>query len=420
MASVLANEHEEALDQHVAYFLRKHPEFFKQHTISRIQPGWYNLDGRQISVEWHYGDNGEEGFLVAVDGPLRQAFADYIQGTEVNAQFDSNRLPRSSLQQIPKERQLSFGNMHKEVSRLEAMKIAKEQALVREMAAEYAKDGHAVPESALMERYRKTIDKKLGNRGSRQTKPAPVAAPTAAAPAPEPIQPAWWPQTQAQSDGRQNGHPSPIFCSNHDATEKRKKIAPRNAECTRCKEVVQTNYAEFSLCHECSRSENRCLCCGVGVSGQQHQHQQCQAQVQQCQGQVQQGQEQMQTPAYCPNHDTSAKREKTQPRNVACTSCNVTIQTNYVDFKLCAPCSQAEQRCLCCGAGITTPSAQTPSTVAGMFKPTAGIGLPTLGFPPLPSMQMLPNQSMSQLPMASQNMFAHMAPANRLMSQRVF
>jgi hypothetical protein len=399
-------DHENALDQHVAYFLRKHPEIFKQHAISRIRPGCYNVDGRQISVEWQHGDYGGDGYLVAVDGPLRQPFKDYVHGSDVNAQFDSQRLPRSNLQQIPKERQLSFGNMHKEVSRLEAMKIAKEQALVREMAAEYAKDGQRVPESELIERYKKTIDKKLGKHSSRQTAPVPpppaMASMTAAS---EPIQPPWWAQAQAQAQGQKHGQQNcqhadttPVFCSKHDATEKRKKIPARDAVCTVCKEVAHTNYAEVHLCHACSRREKRCLCCGDHVGGQQQQQQQVQGQGQQnVLGQAQ--------PNYCRNHDQTEKRKKTQPRNVECRSCNTSIQTNYVDFMLCAPCSQAEQRCLCCGTSTAMPSAQTPLAVPGIYNPCGGIGgFSNLGCPQLQSLQSTPKQAMNGIP--SQNALA--------------
>jgi hypothetical protein len=405
MAPVQCTEHENALDQHVAYFFRKHPEIFKQHAISRIRPGWYNFDGRQISVEWQHGDG--DGYLVAVDGPLRQPFKDYVQGSDMNAQFDNRRLPLSNLQQIPKERQLSFGNMHKEVSRLEAMKIAKEQALVREMAAEYAKDGQRVPESALIERYKKTIDKKLGKRSGRTTTPAPPQPATASPPAASggPIQPPWWQEAKAQAQGQtqqqncQNVDTTPVFCSKHDATEKRKKIPPRDAVCTVCKEVVHTNYAEVHSCHACSRRENRCLCCGDHVGGQQQQQQQQQQQVQ---GQGQQnvlGQGGQGQPNYCQKHDHTEKRKKTQPRNVECRSCNTSIQTNYVDFMLCAPCSQAEQRCLCCGTSTAMQSAQAPLAVPGLYNPCGGIGgFSNLGCPPMQSLQSTPKQAMNGVP----------------------
>merc|ERR1711988_1149689 len=109
-------------------------------------------------------------------------------------------------------------------------------------------------------------------------------------------------------------HPTPVYCSKHNATEKRKKIESRKVACPRCNEVIHTNYAEFSLCHGCSRRENRCLCCGECVAGEQPK----------AQGQC--------SPNFCSNHSKSEQRRKTQPRNVACTSCKVTAQTNYEDF----------------------------------------------------------------------------------------
>merc|ERR1719436_1622178 len=51
-------------------------------------------------------------------------------------------------------------------SRLEAMKVAKEQALVREKAANYVKDGREVPQDLMM-KYKKTIQQKLDPGGRR-------------------------------------------------------------------------------------------------------------------------------------------------------------------------------------------------------------------------------------------------------------
>lgn len=508
-----ASDHDTALDQHVVYFLRHHPEFYNQHTISRMRPGCYIIDGREITVEWHYGEHGEEGYLVAVDGPLRQPFADYAQGTEENAKFDNEKLPRSNLQQIPKERQLSFGDMHQVVSRLEAMKIAKEQALVREMAAGYTKEGHAVPQSELMKRYQKTIDQKLGSRNRRPnqtTTPAPPASapvPVAVTPrgereeAPTPLKthgsPVYCtnhnatekrkkiaphegecvacktivqtnyadfklcpscsqqknccmccgesvacreqpraqptpPPPPAATREQPRGHPAnptPLFCSNHNSTERRKKVAPQRLECTTCGEIVQTNYAEFTVCHACSQRDNRCVCCGDNVGGGPPKSK----------GQV--------TPAFCINH--KEKRDKTKPRNVECTSCQVSIQTNYVDFALCAPCSQAEQRCVCCGSSTCAamPStAQVPGTV-NLHQPALpaegygnGVGFPNLGIgqlqgwpifnQPTTTNQIFSSQNpmasqcnMVHNPMASQNVFASanpMASINNMVSQRAF
>jgi len=146
-------DREDLLDQHVAYYLRHHPEVQSKRGISRIRPGMYNCDGREIIVEWHYSEDGDEpGYLIAIDGPLRQAFADYMEGNEHGTHYDDNNLGVSALQQIPKGKRLSFGDASKMYTRLEAMKVAKEQALVREKAADYVKDGMMVPQQELMEK----------------------------------------------------------------------------------------------------------------------------------------------------------------------------------------------------------------------------------------------------------------------------
>merc|ERR1719201_1321857 len=72
---------EASLDEHVVHYLRNHPEFYDKHNIVRSRPGVYNLDGREISVDWHFPDNPmQQGYLIAVDGDIRQPFSDYVQG----------------------------------------------------------------------------------------------------------------------------------------------------------------------------------------------------------------------------------------------------------------------------------------------------------------------------------------------------
>lgn len=363
------------LDQHVAYYLRKHPEFFQKHIIAKVRPAVYNLDGRVIEVDWHYGEAGREGYLVAIDGPLRQPFDDYLQGSETNAQFDEGRLARTSLHQIPKGRQLSFRDDNAVYSRLEAMKVAKEQALVREQAAVYVKEGALVPESELMAKYKKTIDVKLGNRWRRQTSPPPTnTAPVAASP-----------RLQAPSQSR---YGSPVYCTNHSTSGQRPKTAPRSVQCASCKATVQTNYAEFTLCPACSESEGRCVCCGSYVNGGQ--------------SNWTAGKAGLPPPAYCANHDSSEKRPKTHPRNVECRLCRTVIQTNYVEFAICATCSNSTQRCMCCGntaaVGSTPPPVDDTSATysrnqAGALSPKAAFNplLPQTGR--LPSQQVPPQQA---------------------------
>merc|ERR1712137_1183438 len=109
------------------------------------------------------------GYLVAVDGPLRQPFSDYMEMSEANAEYDTRDIAyRSALHSIPIERRMTFADQHKVYTRLEAMKVAKEQALVREKAADYIKQGKTVPSGALMNKYEKTIDIKLGGARRRQ------------------------------------------------------------------------------------------------------------------------------------------------------------------------------------------------------------------------------------------------------------
>jgi len=160
---------EDLLDQHVGYYLRHHPEVHARHTVRRKRPGAYELDGREVQVEWQYATepNGQ-GFLVVVDGPLRQPFGDYMEMGDANAEYDPHGRGRSSLHQIPRDQRMSFHDQHKVYTRLEAMKVAKEQAFTREKHADYIVDGREVPDD-LMHKYKKTIQQKLGQpRRSQQ------------------------------------------------------------------------------------------------------------------------------------------------------------------------------------------------------------------------------------------------------------
>jgi len=57
------------------------------------------------------------------------------------------------------------------------------------------------------------------------------------------------------------------YCSRHDTTLKRPKAEPKRRECTECHMVVESNYAEFSLCPPCSDREHRCVLCGCPAAG---------------------------------------------------------------------------------------------------------------------------------------------------------
>lgn len=58
---------------------------------------------------------------------------------------------------------------------------------------------------------------------------------------------------------------TPRYCVAHNSTEKRSKIKPRLQECTRCHVNVQTSYANFVFCPQCSNEQEQCLICGASA-----------------------------------------------------------------------------------------------------------------------------------------------------------
>jgi len=194
-----AADADDLLDQHVAYYFRHHPEVYNRHKIGRKRPGVYELNGREITVEWQYGLlPGEQGFLVALDGPLRQPFADYMSQTEANAEYVTQGLTVNALHAVPLPARMTFDDKDNAYTRLEAMKVAKEQAIIREKAAEYTQMGMPPPQD-LRNLYEKTINRKLNPGGNRQRQQGaqmgpPVAMPPMAMPGvPQPVLPNGWP-----------------------------------------------------------------------------------------------------------------------------------------------------------------------------------------------------------------------------------
>jgi len=182
------------IQKEVENFLKAYPQFKK--AIKQLGDGDYKINGNAVKVGFCRG-----GFLVVHDGPLRQPFVDYVEKKDVNQQYHHEGLKSSSLASQPKETRISFGDEGNRYSRLDAMKVAKEQALYREKAASYLSEGQSVP-SDLREKYEKTISNKLSNQ-SRWSAPRaqqgvtqalPVASPVAAEPA---AQPMFWPSAAA-------------------------------------------------------------------------------------------------------------------------------------------------------------------------------------------------------------------------------
>jgi hypothetical protein len=171
------------IQEHVNHYLKRHPG--AECKIQRKSEGEYIIHGRDVKVQLYFGANTS---LLVQDGPLRQPFDDYMQGEEASAVYRQPGLNESCLNQVPKDARLSFADDGETFfSRVESMAIAKEQALVREKAASYVKQGRTVP-SSLMDDYEKTIDLKLG-RPCRKSCIEPVA-------------PAWWSSLKNQREAQ--------------------------------------------------------------------------------------------------------------------------------------------------------------------------------------------------------------------------
>jgi hypothetical protein len=165
------------IDQQVNSFLRTHPEVLQKHKVVRKRHGVYEVNGHEIWIELQqvpgHGSSSRQPFVI--DGPLRQPFSDYMMMTENNAIYDTGAVAKTStLHHVPKEKRMTFDDTDERYSRLEAMKVAKEQALIREQAANLAKQGKQYSPDTFMQKYTKTLKQRLRNyrssRHSRQPK----------------------------------------------------------------------------------------------------------------------------------------------------------------------------------------------------------------------------------------------------------
>jgi len=203
------------------------------------------------------------------------------------------------------------------------------------------------------------------------------------------------------------------YCSGHSRTEKRVKTEPRLRECTACHVHVQTNYLDFTLCPLCSEKCDRCLLCGAAASeARSFVPAQLTVSTEEQQGtRPTGGVPAMTTPAsapasgdsvpplpvalsvpaaatsglvspgdvvippplpaaqsqlaqvpprYCSMHNRTEKRAKGEARLRECAVCRVQIQTNYLDFALCPPCSEMREQCMICGLSAAEPRSFVP------------------------------------------------------------
>eukprot|EP00913_Durusdinium_trenchii_P021924 g20601.t1 len=135
---------------------------WRHRRVQQVTEGVYLVDGQEVSIEWrHSTEPGQRGCPIVVDGPMRQP---------LNKEFDLDAVVcTTALHQVPKDQRMTFDDKHKQYSRLEAMKVAKESPSIREEAADYTLDGKQVPDD-LVRRYNKVLRTKV--RGSRSKEDA--------------------------------------------------------------------------------------------------------------------------------------------------------------------------------------------------------------------------------------------------------
>jgi len=145
----------------VEYYLTCHPGAREKHGIRKTRDRCYRINGREVKLDWEYDDpSGGPGFLVVLDGPLRQAFKDYVTGNSFSAEYNQSGIRNTNLHEVATDAKITFQDNTK-YNRLEAMKVAKEQAHFREKAAACVNNGQTVP-SDLMDNYKEVMEDKLG------------------------------------------------------------------------------------------------------------------------------------------------------------------------------------------------------------------------------------------------------------------
>jgi len=207
-AQFFISDPEDVVDVKVAEYFKAKPHVYTDTKFTRIRPGVYSMkrDGcpsREVKVEWFW--KGHEGQLQITDGALKQPFADYFDKKDSRTTSPTKYAPagppppppppqhalapqytgsifkaKNNLQTIPKECRVTFNDAGFDYSRIDAMKVAKEQALLREDAARMMKQDRQVPQLQRIESaYQKTMDMKLGvGSGPRARRHTEVSIPT--------------------------------------------------------------------------------------------------------------------------------------------------------------------------------------------------------------------------------------------------
>ncbi|CAD7929506.1 unnamed protein product [Amoebophrya sp. A25] len=136
------------VDQYLSQFLSRHPEYGLEIEKSSNPPSnfsstmaqsnsstssWFRIRGRVVQLVYREGYLSSHGSIDVVDGPLAQDLEDYLDGRQETARYSG----LTDQQGKDKTRLVSFADNEQVYNRIEAMRVAKEQAKIRERELGY-------------------------------------------------------------------------------------------------------------------------------------------------------------------------------------------------------------------------------------------------------------------------------------------
>jgi len=201
-AHFFISDPEDIVDVQVAEYFKAKPDAYSRTRLTRIRPGVYSMFGKEIVVEWvessgsvfdkMMASGNKNGMLMVSDGPMSQPFADYMEylavKEEARQQYNGSVFKaQNALQTIPQEDRMTFADTGYNYSRIDAMKVAQEQAKVRETAANMMTNQAGASAEHIMDRMHSLYEKRMSNaklgNGWRQEQPTQVRGPAMRAPA---------------------------------------------------------------------------------------------------------------------------------------------------------------------------------------------------------------------------------------------
>lgn len=136
---------EDKVDIEVAEYFKAHPQAYLKTNFTRIRRGVYSMCDREVHVQWEESKNKEKkGRLMVRDGATKVLFSDYMEMKDYcsalpdamyNPYNSSVFKAKNALQLVPQEQRITFCDVGLDLSRKDAMIMAKEQATAREAAA---------------------------------------------------------------------------------------------------------------------------------------------------------------------------------------------------------------------------------------------------------------------------------------------